>query len=68
MMAPEDRPIVAMMATQIYCARVQAGNKVDVVLVAGEATALLTAVDRHLSPRAHRKAPVPSSAPDSGVA
>ena len=59
-MAPEDRPTVAMMATAIYCARIQATGKADAVLVAGEATALLTAVDRHLSPRAHRKAPVPS--------
>lgn len=53
-MKPEDRPMVLMMATQIYCARIQAGTAPDPVGTAGEACVLVTSVDRHLPPLARR--------------
>ncbi len=58
MIRPEDRPIVAMMATQIYCARIQSNSsakQLDAAAIAGEAVALLGFVDRHLGP--HRVRP-----------
>lgn len=51
----EDRPTVQGMALGIYCARIQAGGLSKGMLiipdaseVAGEAVALLNAIDRHL--------------------
>jgi hypothetical protein len=62
----EDRPIVVAVATQIFCARVQAnagkhGYSPDLELCVGEAAALLRQVDTHIKPsdkdEARRKRP-----------
>ncbi len=55
-MRTEDRAIVAMMATQVYAARISSGQvHPDPVSVAGEAVSLLDKVDRHLAPKERKR-------------
>lgn len=58
---PEDRGIVVAVATQIFCARVQAnaskhGYTPDLEMCVGEAAALLRQVDTHM-PKARSPRP-----------
>ena len=62
MIRPEDRNIVIAVATQMWCARIQAqeaklpngqqkhGYTPDIELIAGEAAALVRQVDSHIPP------------------
>lgn len=59
---PEDRGIVVAVATQIFCARVQAnvaknGYSPDMLLCVGEAAALVRQVDTHIAPKERRARP-----------
>lgn len=52
---PEDRGVVVAVATQIFCARVQAnagkhGYSPDLEICVGEAAALVRQVDTHIAP------------------
>lgn len=51
---PEDRAMAAMIATQIYCARLQAKLPVDRTEIATESWLLLNAVDAHIAPTERR--------------
>jgi len=64
----EDRPIVIAVATQMWCARIQAmegkrvngemkwGYSPDTELCVGEAAALIQRVDEHIAPRERQAA------------
>jgi hypothetical protein len=64
----EDRPIVIAVATQMWCARIQAmegkrvngemkwGYSPDVELCVGEAAALIQRVDEHIAPKQRKGA------------
>lgn len=64
----EDRPIVIAVATQMWCARIQAhearrangemkhGYSPDLELCVGEAAALIQRVDEHIAPRERKVA------------
>lgn len=65
---PEDRAIVIAVATQMWCARIQAwegrkpngemkyGYSPDMDLCVGEAAALVQRVDEHLAPKERQRA------------
>jgi len=64
----EDRPIVIAVATQMWCARIQAheskrpngemkhGYSPDMELCVGEAAALIQRVDEHIAPKERKTA------------
>lgn len=64
----EDRPIVIAVATQMWCARIQAhearrangdmkhGYSPDMALCVGEAAALVQMVDTHVAPKERQQA------------
>jgi hypothetical protein len=68
MIHPEDRNVVIAVATQMWCARIQAfeGRKVngeikwgyspDMELCVGEAAALVAQVDTHIAPKKREEA------------
>jgi len=68
MIRPEDRNVVIAVATQMWCARIQAvesrrpngemkhGYSPDMELCVGEAAALVMQVDTHIAPRARQDA------------
>lgn len=58
---PEDRGVVVAVATQIFCARVQAnaskhGYTPDLEMCVGEAAALVKQVDTHIAPALRQQA------------
>lgn len=65
---PEDRPIVIAVATQMWCARVNAhearrangdtkhGYSPDMAMCVGEAAALVKLVDTHIAPKERKQA------------